>query len=171
MNLASALSDFLNIGGNVLWAIMFVTGWLFFLIIERYWFFLREYPVQRKLRRDTWDARSDKSSWYAEQHRKQLLSELDCMMSERMKLIPALIAMMPMMGLLGTVTGMIQVFEVMAFLGSGNPRAMANGVSAATIPTMAGMVISLLGIPFFSELNRRYKRELRDNADAMRTYQ
>lgn len=171
MNLASALSDFLNIGGSVLWAIMFVTGWLFFLIIERYWFFLREYPVQRKLRRDIWDARTDKSSWYAELHRKQLLSELDCMMSERMKLIPALIAMMPMMGLLGTVTGMIQVFEVMAFLGSGNPRAMANGVSAATIPTMAGMVISLLGIPFFTELTRRYKRELRDNADAMRTYQ
>lgn len=88
-------------------------------------------------------------------------------MLRNMKLIPALIALLPMMGLLGTVTGMIQVFEVMAYLGSGNPRAMANGVSAATIPTMAGMVLSLVGIPFMTELNRRYQRELRENAAAM----
>ncbi len=168
MNLASGLSDFLNTGGSVLWGILLVTGWLFFLIIERYWFYLREYPAQCKLRFDTWEQRSDKTSWYAQQHRKQLLSELDCLMLARMKLIPALIAMMPMLGLLGTVTGMIQVFEVMAFMGSGNPRAMANGVSAATIPTMAGMVISLVGIPFLAELNRRYKREIRKNAEAMR---
>ncbi|ACE84763.1 MotA/TolQ/ExbB proton channel family protein [Cellvibrio japonicus] len=170
MNLASSLSDFLNTGGNVLWSILLVTFWLFFLIIERYWFFLREYPALRQQRRDAWNARVDKSSWVAEQQRKQLLSELDCMMSQRMTLIPALIALLPMLGLLGTVTGMIQVFEVMAYLGSGNPRAMANGVSAATIPTMAGMVISLLGIPFATELKRRYLRELRENAEAMPTH-
>jgi biopolymer transport protein ExbB len=75
-----------------------------------------------------------------------------------------------MLGLLGTVTGMIQVFEVMAYMGSGNPRAMANGVSAATIPTMAGMVISLLAIPFATELNRRYSRELRNTQQSMPTH-
>lgn len=170
MNLASALTDFLNTGGNVLWFILLVTCWLFFVIIERYWFFLREYPAQRKLRREAWQARADKTSWFAEKQRKQLLSELDCMMSRQMKLIPALIALLPMLGLLGTVTGMIQVFEVMAYLGSGNPRAMANGVSAATIPTMAGMVISLVGIPFATELHRRHQRELRENAEAMPTH-
>lgn len=170
MNLASSLSDFLNTGGNVLWAILLVTCWLFFLIIERYWFFLREYPALRQRNRDIWQARSDKSSWFADQQRKKLLSELDCLMVQRMKLIPALIALLPMLGLLGTVTGMIQVFEVMAYMGSGNPRAMANGVSAATIPTMAGMVISLVGIPFATELHRRYLRELRENAAAMPAY-
>lgn len=167
MELVTSLGDFLNTGGNVLWAIMFISFWLFFLIIERYWFYLREYPAFRARNRAAWQARSDKSSWFAEQQRKQLLSELDCLMLRNMKLIPALIALLPMMGLLGTVTGMIQVFEVMTYLGSGNPRAMANGVSAATIPTMAGMVLSLVGIPFMTELNRRYQRELRENAAAM----
>lgn len=167
MQLFTSLGDFLNTGGNVLWAIMFISFWMFCLIIERYWFYLREYPAIRARNRAAWEARSDKSSWFAEQHRKQLLSELDCLMLQNMKLIPALIALLPMMGLLGTVTGMIQVFEVMAYLGSGNPRAMANGVSAATIPTMAGMVLSLIGIPFLTELTRRYKRELQDNAAAM----
>jgi len=167
MELFPSLGDFLNTGGNVLWSFMFISFWMFWLFIERYWFYLREYPAIRARNRAAWQERSDKSSWFAEQHRKQLLSELDCLMLQNMKLIPALIALLPMMGLLGTVTGMIQVFEVMAYLGSGNPRAMANGVSAATIPTMAGMVLSLIGIPFLTELTRRYKRELQDNAAAM----
>ena len=46
-----------------------------------------------------------------------------------------------MLGLLGTVYGMIEVFEVLAVLGTGNPRAMSTGVAKATIPTMAGMTI------------------------------
>ena len=51
-----------------------------------------------------------------------------------------------MLGLLGTVTGMIEVFDVMAFTGTGNPRAMASGVSKATLPTMTGLVISISGL-------------------------
>ena len=68
--------------------------------------------------------------------RTQIVSEIECLMMRNTKTIPTLIALLPLLGLLGTVTGMIQVFDVMASLGSGNPRAMANGVSAATIPTM-----------------------------------
>ncbi|MBW8189782.1 MotA/TolQ/ExbB proton channel family protein [Neiella marina] len=170
MDINSYLLDFLNTGGNVLWAILAVTIWLWFLIFERYWFFLREYQPQLKTNVGVWQQRDDKSSWIAVQHRKQLLSQLDCMMLRNLKLIVGLIALLPMLGLLGTVTGMIQVFEVMAFLGSGNPRAMANGVSAATIPTMAGMVISLLAIPFATELDRRYRRKKREAASSMPTY-
>ena len=48
-------------------------------------------------------------------------------------------------GLLGTVTGMIEVLQVMACNGGGDARAMAGGVSKATLPTMAGMVVALSG--------------------------
>jgi biopolymer transport protein ExbB len=47
---------------------------------------------------------------------------------------------------MGTVTGMIEVFQVMAFTGGGDARSMAGGVSKATLPTMAGMVSSLSGV-------------------------
>ncbi len=43
--------------------------------------------------------------------------------------IRTLVAMCPLIGLLGTVTGMIGVFEVMAQQGTGNPRLMAAGIS------------------------------------------
>ena len=57
-----------------------------------------------------------------------------------------------MLGLLGTVTGMIEVFDVMAISGSGNARGMAGGVSQATLPTMAGMVAALSGMIFSIQL-------------------
>ena len=170
MELLDLLWDFLETGGDVLWAILFITVWLFALILERYWFFLRELPAKRRENVETWSQASDKSSWPALQYRRQLLSEIDCQMVKNLKLIAGLIAVLPLLGLLGTVTGMVQVFDVMAFMGSGNPRAMADGVSSATFPTMAGMVISLLGIPFSTELNRRYQREWRRITGGMPTH-
>ncbi len=153
--------DFMDKGGTVLWGILALTTMLWWLLAERLWYFNLEYPKAKAQQLETWLARSDRTSWYASYQRTQLISELDCAMSNRLKVIPAFIALLPMFGLLGTVTGMIQVFDVMASMGSGNPRAMANGVSAATIPTMAGMVVALSAIPFATHLDRRYKQELR----------
>ncbi|HBS43084.1 MAG TPA: biopolymer transporter ExbB [Oceanospirillales bacterium] len=159
-NIQTQLLDFMESGGPVLWVILGATCLLWYLIFERYWFFLREYPVQLKANLDRWQGRKHKSAWYSDRVQKMLISEIDCQMVKNLKVITGLIALLPMLGLLGTVTGMIQVFDVMAFMGSGNPRAMANGVSAATIPTMAGMVIALTAIPFATELERRYRREI-----------
>lgn len=167
MDVFSKLTDFLDAGGDVLWVILGVTVWLLCLIIERYWFFLREFPENRSSQLEAWSQMERSLSWVAEKKRRQLFSEVECVMLRNLKLITALIALLPMLGLLGTVTGMIQVFDVMAFMGSGNPRAMADGVSAATIPTMAGMVVAILAIPFATELNRRYQRERRRLHTAM----
>ena len=114
-----------------------------------------------------WEGLEDKNSWFAEVERKKLISQVEIEMLRNLKIIPVLIALLPMFGLLGTVTGMIQVFDVMAYLGSGNPRAMADGVSAATIPTMSGMVIALIAIPFATQLDRRYKKEFKTLTQAL----
>ena len=63
------------------------------------------------------------------------------------------------MGLLGTVSGMIEVFQVMAFSGSGNARSMAAGIFKATIPTMAGMVAALSGIAMSTYLKRKVSNQ------------
>jgi biopolymer transport protein ExbB len=79
--------------------------------------------------------------------------------------IKTLIALCPMLGLLGTVTGMIEVFDVMAISGSGNTRAMASGVSKATIPTMAGMVAALSGMILSLQIERFAEHETERVAD------
>ena len=66
--------------------------------------------------------------------------------NKHMSLIQTCVALAPLFGLLGTVTGMIEVFQVMAFTGGGDARSMAGGVSKATLPTMAGMTTALSGV-------------------------
>ena len=78
-----------------------------------------------------------------------------------------LIALCPMLGLLGTVTGMIEVFDVMAFGGGGNTRAMASGVSKATIPTMAGMVAAISGMILIVQIERFAENETERLADQL----
>ena len=62
---------------------------------------------------------------------------------------------------------MIEVFDVMALSGSGNTRAMASGVSKATIPTMAGMVAALSGLALSVQLERFARRETDRVADRL----
>ena len=160
--------DFMEKGGEVLWGILAATVLLWWLVLERLWFFRFELPTVRQQRLNIWQSRPERASWHAALQRIQLISEVDCAMASHLKTITAFIALLPMLGLLGTVTGMIQVFDVMASLGSGNPRAMADGVSAATIPTLAGMVVSISAIPFATHLHRRHKGELRLLGERMR---
>jgi biopolymer transport protein ExbB len=61
---------------------------------------------------------------------------------------------------------MIEVFDVMTILGTGNPRAMASGVSKATIPTMAGMVVALSGL-FFRHFFERKRVDLIESLTAV----
>ena len=62
---------------------------------------------------------------------------------------------------------MIEVFDVMAISNSGNARAMAAGVSQATVSTMAGMVSALSGLYFSARLQRRAEKEMRQFDDGL----
>ena len=78
-----------------------------------------------------------------------------------------MVALAPLLGLLGTVTGMIEVFEIMAITDGADAKAMSAGVSKATIPTMAGMVVSLSGILFSSGMDKRAARAVQVVEDQM----
>ncbi len=159
-NLISPIRDFFEAGGDVLFAILFVTILMWTLIIERLWFFYFVLPGRVKAVRQAWDSRSDTFSWYARQVRQQLISEVGVECRHYLPVIKALMAILPLLGLLGTVTGMISVFDVMAFAGTGNARLMAAGVSKATIPTMSGLVAALSGLYFASWLEQKSTREV-----------
>lgn len=60
-----------------------------------------------------------------------------------------------MLGLLGTVTGMINVFEVVAVHGTGNPQEMAYGISQALLTTASGLIIAIPVIFSHHLLSRR----------------
>ena len=61
----------------------------------------------------------------------------------RISIIKVLAAIAPMMGLLGTVTGMIATFQSIQLFGTGDPKLMAGGISMALITTVQGLVAAL----------------------------
>ena len=154
-----AISLFMEKGGDVLYLILVVVFVMWVLIIERLWFFTLEYRKQKKAVIDAWEARSERKSWYAHKIRLAMISEVNDNLNFGVPTIKTFVALCPLVGLLGTVTGMIEVFEVMATQGSSNARAMAAGVSKATIPTMAGMVAALSGVFLATFIERKANRE------------
>ncbi len=146
--------EFMDQGGNVLWLIAALTFLMWTLIFERFWYFQSEHKNLVRDSTDRWESRTERRSWSAHQIREAIVSEASDKIAGTLPLIQTCVALCPLLGLLGTVTGMISVFDAMATQG-GNARSMAAGVSMATIPTMAGMIASLSGVVGSTVLKRK----------------
>lgn len=154
-DLSYALVNFLDKGGIVLWAILGLTMFLFILLVERLVYLgVNSKKVQRQLQHKL----SIRSNEY-ELVRLNKYAKEDYF--KGFGLIQVCIAMLPLFGLLGTVTGMIEVFDVMASFGNSNPRLMASGVSKAIIPTMAGMAIAVFALLSFYIVKAKANKQLR----------
>ena len=161
------IRDFIELGGPVLRVIGLVTLFMWMLIIERLLYMRTGHKKLVRKAHNLWDMRTDYSSWQAHQIRSRIISQVSANAERNLALIKTCVALCPLLGLLGTVTGMIEVFEVMAISGSGNPRSMASGVSMATVPTMAGMVAALSGVAMTAYLETKARREREFIADEL----
>jgi len=153
------IRDFMELGGPVLYLIAGLLVIMWFMIIERLFYINGGHKKAVKSAIDEWESRSERKSWAAHQVREQLVSRVGSKIRENLSMIQACVALAPLFGLLGTVTGMIEVFQVMAINGTSNARAMAGGVSRATVPTMAGMVAALSGLFLSFWLQRKAEQE------------
>lgn len=155
-----AIRDFLELGGPVLrWiAVVILVMWI--LILERLIYYRTALRGLMKDAFERWEARSERKSWHAHQIRAGIVSEIRMAANQGLPMIQTLVALCPLLGLLGTVTGMITVFQVMASAGTGNARSMAAGVSMATVPTMAGMLGALSGVFLVTILTRTARRSI-----------
>jgi len=141
------VGKFMDSGGMVLWAIVVLLFVMWTLLFERMWYLKstvrhRCSILHLMLGKSALSANLKR----ARQIREKLISEVSVKIDENIMMIKTLVALAPLFGLLGTVTGMIVVFDVMAFTGGGDAKAMAGGVSQATVPTMSGMVAALSGV-------------------------
>ena len=156
----SAILQFMDKGGNVLWIIAILVFFMWTLIVERFIYFLGGGSKADRLSTiDAWENRSERASWSARQIRRKLISQGKSAINDNMAVIATCVALCPLLGLLGTVTGMIEVFNVMAVTGGGDAKSMAGGVERSTIPTMAGMVAALSGLFANTQLQRIALRE------------
>lgn len=157
-NLIESIRGFLEAGGPVVVALLISTLLMWVLICERFLYYFLSARRFRNEQRKRWDDVAGQPSWELYAFRERLVSEVQIENERFLGVIKALILITPLLGLLGTVTGMIEVFQIITDTGASNARLMAAGISKATIPTMTGLAVSLTGVFAISYLERQNDR-------------
>ncbi len=159
VRVAAPLLRLLEAGGVVLGGIMLVAALLFSLALERWWYFRFTWRSERHALIRRWVARRDHASWSARTLRDSWARELIARLRRPLPWLKMLVALCPLLGLLGTVTGMIAVFDSLALSETHQTRSMAEGVARATLPTLAGMAVAVVGLLFTSRLEHVIRHE------------
>ena len=161
----AAVSALVDEGGVFVWWIFMCGLVLWTLILERWWYFVRVLPREADAMLTAWRAREDHHTWCARQIRQAMISRLNVAMTAGFPLLRTLVPLAPLLGLVGTVSGMLEVFDSMALRGSADARTMASGVSHAMICTMTGLAVSITGLYPVYYFQSRARRETELLAD------
>ncbi|MHB0774046.1 MotA/TolQ/ExbB proton channel family protein [Halomonas sp. WWR20] len=146
-------------GGPVLVVIAGVSVVLFGIALERWLYWRFTHHRARRALIVSWVKRSEHSSWSALTLREVWTRELMARLRMPLPWLKLLVGLCPLLGLLGTVTGMIQVFDSLTLTDVNQARAMADGVARATLPTLAGMAVAVVGLLFTTRLEHVIRRE------------
>ena len=103
-----------------------------------------------------WESRSDHDSWNAHQIRRMLIGEAAASLNSGILMIKTLVALCPLLGLLGTVLGMIKAFNAIVSAGAmGQPELLAGGIGQALITTAAGLSVAIPALIAYMFLTSR----------------
>lgn len=175
------LGDYMQAGGLVMWPLAAISVVMWLLIVERV-LFVRRLNRKGMSFQDAWQHVQDGAIPDPRQHggAVSLLvrrfigarsgdDRMDCHILDEtvmclnrslfsnLSVIGVLAAIAPLLGLLGTVTGMIATFDVLAVFGTGNAKAMAGGISEALITTQTGLLVAIPGLYMKGFLDRRVR--------------
>lgn len=105
-------------------------------------------------------------------HFDQLVKEIEMEeigpLEKRLHLLAIIGYIAPMIGLLGTVTGMIDAFRNLSTFGTGDPSLVADGISKALLTTAAGLSIAIPAIVVYNLLNKKIE-DIEENIDKVTT--
>jgi biopolymer transport protein ExbB len=175
----SALKDFFQKGGSVMWPILATSLVVWLLCIDRV-LFMRQYSrLHRKvlaaIQSNTLSGLGplDNRTYMQLVRRLQNPNNLPVFqetalsrfkisvkqdLDEHMNTIAQYIQIAPLLGLLGTVVGMVQTFANIMMFGIGNPQLMAEGISVAMITTQAGLAVAFPAMLFLNHIQSKKNR-------------
>jgi biopolymer transport protein ExbB len=143
---------FLERGGPLMWVLAGVSLVIWTGLLEHLLYLREILPAltrkARELGRLAPSARSERL-------RRMVLSQSLSRLGRSLPVLRTLVTLCPLLGLIGTVLGMIQVFDSIAVLGTADPRALSTGISRAVLTTMAGLMVALPGLYLVNLVERR----------------
>jgi len=151
-NAYRALDTLMSQGGVIMWIIFAVAVAILYLAMQR-WLTWRSLPPRQPVALGERKALAAKAEYLRALNR----------MEAGLPLLKALVMITPLLGLTGTVTGMVLVFDGLSLGSSADPRQLASGIARAILPTFASMAVVLLGMFFLNLWQRKVRRTLQQN--------
>ena len=147
-------------GGVVLYPLFLLTFMLWVLLLERYIYFYFYAGKFKKYLIMEYINTKDCFGTYQIYIKNHLIMQYKEALLSNSNLVKVLYALAPLLGLLGTVIGMMEIFDIMAIVGNSSARSLSNGVAMATIPTLCGMVIAIGSILFIKRYENMVQNEI-----------
>jgi len=191
MTYERSLGEQVQYGGVIVWPILGIALVALFLVLERVWFLSRQrydaeeilHLLQPCIEAQKWGECQEVCEHHAVAPARVFRAGLPFVTRPRAELenvlqeailaeIPAqerflstlavLASIAPLLGLLGTVTGMIHTFELITFHGTGDPRMLSSGISEALVTTMFGLGVAIPVMLAHSLISRRVESRIAD---------
>lgn len=147
-----ALDALMSQGGLIMWVIFSVAVAILFLAVQR-WLTWTVLPAKQGASVEAAQALVSKAEY---------LRNLNHM-EAGLPLLKGLVMITPLLGLTGTVTGMVLVFDGLSLGSSADPRQLASGIARAILPTFASMAVVLMGLFFLNLWQRKVRRTLQQS--------
>ncbi|MGH8497109.1 MAG: MotA/TolQ/ExbB proton channel family protein [Gammaproteobacteria bacterium] len=160
-----AVNRLRELGGGVVDWIIVACLVMWTIVLERWWYFTKVLPREYAQMLSTWKKRADHHTWASRQVLQAMISRLNAGMTANMHVLRMMVPLCPLLGLVGTVIGMLDVFDAMAARGSADARSMADGVSKAMICTLTGLAVSISGLYPVYYFQNRANRETEQLSD------
>lgn len=135
MSLLAPFFALLGEGGWTLWVMFGISCVVWARLLERIYLLRVGFPKQRRALEDLDVASQGRRA-----------KSLQRSLQEGMDATRTMIAALPLLGLLGTVAGMIEAFDALSVFGNSNAQGLSGGISHALISTMVGLVTSLVAL-------------------------
>ncbi len=151
------MADFIHFLTNasvIFWVIMLLSIGMWWTIAHCYLQYWLEYPRLCLRYQRAWSAWQDESNLLAMAVRDGFISELQSLLTRKLVFIKTLTGVLPLLGLLGTVDGMIDNFAVLSD-SLGVSELFSSGIAQALLTTLAGLVTGMSGLFFCHSLNKR----------------
>lgn len=153
------MKEILESGGVVIYILICLSIVVLAIVLEKSWYYLKKENnrnVNSKIViRELILSKKVKSFEHLEEIAREFALKLTFVLDNKLWILSLISHIAPLLGLFGTITGMIKAFSAIAVAGSGDPKILAEGIAEALITTAGGIVVAVPTTLFYKYFSKK----------------
>lgn len=153
------MKEILESGGLVIYILICLSIMVFAIVIEKLWYYIKKENSKKRnsksIIRELILSKQKNSYEHLEEIAREFALKLNFVLDNKLWILSLISHIAPLLGLFGTITGMIKAFSAIAVAGSGDPKILAEGIAEALITTAGGIVVAVPTTLFYKYFTKK----------------